>query len=238
MSKNKLFKYFVVAGLATAFLWIFFVFGKEVKKRWIVYVTLHSSHWEKRYKEMQQIRPGRYKTIFLGNSLTEMFYLGAYFNDTTLLNCGIVGDFTEGLLKRVSLITRLKPSKLFIEIGINDMIEQISLNEINTNYKQLIRIIQEESQSTKIYIQSNLPVIINRPSLLTSDEDVNNAVRKQNENLKKLAAETNCVYIDIYQEFSKEKDKESLFSWDGVHLTDKAYMIWSKKLKSYLSSDK
>jgi lysophospholipase L1-like esterase len=238
MPKIKIFKYFAAIFCTILFLWGFFVFGKAVKKKWIVYETLHSVHWQERYKEMEQIKPGSYKIIFLGNSLTELFDLEYYFKDSTILNCGIVGDFTEGLIKRANTITKLKPQKLFIEIGINDMIEQISLEEICANYEEVIKIIRKESPGTKIYIQSNLPVIINRPSLLTGDKYVNELIRKQNENLKALAKRTNCVYMDVYSSFIKEKNLESLFIWDGIHFTPKAYNIWSGVLEPYLVKDK
>src|ERR1700752_1965540 len=237
MPKNKFFKRLIIAGAFILFLWVIYIFGREVKKRWIISVTLNSYHWEARYHEIEQIKPGKYKTIFLGNSLTEMFDLNAYFKDTTILNCGIVGDFSEGLVSRAELIARLKPTKLFIEIGINDIIEKISLTEICNNYNQLIEIIKKKSPETKIYIQSNLPLIINRPSILTGNEHVNNLVKMQNENLRQLSVKTGCIYVDVYTEFAKEKNKESLFIWDGIHLTDKAYQIWAEKVKGYLVSE-
>ena len=62
-------------------------------------------------------------------------------------------------------------------------------------------------------------------------------IRKQNENLEKIAAKTGCSYIDIYPEFIKEKNLESLLVPDGIHLTEKAYVIWTNKVKSYLSAE-
>ena len=238
MSKIRRFRYIFIALVIVVVLAAFFAFGKRVKQKWIVYETIQSPHWQERFKEMEGIKPGRYKTIFLGNSLTELFDLDHYFADSCILNCGIVGDFTEGLLKRAGTIVKLQPEKLFIEIGINDMIEKISLDEICGNYEELIKLVKKGSPSTKIYIQSNLPVIINRPSLFTNDEDVNNLIVKQNENLKKLASETGCVYIDVYTAMSKEKNRESLFIWDGIHFTPKGYEIWKNVLLPYLGPSK
>jgi lysophospholipase L1-like esterase len=209
-------------------LFIVFMGEKKIKQRWIIERTIQSEHWQKRAKEIESTPQGKYKIIFFGNSLIEMWDVNYYFNDSTILNCGITGDFSEGLLKRCGTIINLKPEKLFIEIGINDIIEKIPLGEICNNYEQLITCIQHESPQTKIYIQSNLPLIINRPSLLTNDDDVNSQVLKQNENLKLLAKKYNCVYVDIYSEMIKEKDRASLFIWDGLHLTPKAYLIWQK----------
>jgi lysophospholipase L1-like esterase len=236
MLKNKIGKNLALTVLTLAFLWGFFVFGKEVKKRWIVYVTLHSTHWQERYNEMQQVKPGTYRVVFFGNSLTEMFDLTAYFRDPGIYNAGIVGDFTEGLVKRAHCVAKLKPQKVFIEIGINDIIEQISLKKIGDNYRQAIKIIRQQSPATKIYVQSNLPVIINRPSIFTDDARVKKVIIEQNDNLKKMAGEEACVYVDIYSEFLKEKKPETLFIWDGVHLTGKGYAIWSRVVSPYLAA--
>lgn len=234
----KAFKFILGIVLIPAFLWLAFLCEKKIKQRWIINKTINGEHWQQRAQQIEAAPTGKYKTIFFGNSLTEMFDVQGYFNDTTILNCGIVGDFSEGLLKRSDAIIKLKPQKLFIEIGINDMIEKISLSEICSNYEALLIKIKKESPMTKIYIQSNLPVIINRPSLLTNDKDVNDLVVEQNKNLQALAKKYNCTFIDIYSEMAKEKDKPSLFIWDGIHLTPKAYAIWTSTVKPYLVSDK
>ncbi len=219
----------VTVGL-TGFFWI----GKEIKRRWIVYNTLHSRHWRERVAEIDAVKPGRYKTIFLGNSLTELFWVDQYFTDTTILNCGIVGDFTEGLLKRAEGIIRLKPKKLFIEIGINDMVEQIPLHEITSNYRTLIRRIKKESPGTKIYIQSNLPVIIYHPGFLAGDATVNENVRKQNQDLKDLAVQEGVTFVDLYGPFRRSGRLNELLVEDGIHLTHKAYTIWKLTVLPYL----
>jgi len=234
----KVFKFILGILLFAVFLWIIFLCGKKIKQRWIIEKTINSTHWQKRNKEILNTDKTKYNAIFLGNSLTEMFDVSYYFNDSTLLNCGIVGDFSEGLLKRSDAIIKLKPQKLFIEIGINDMIEKISLTEICNNYEALIIRIKNESPETKIYIQSNLPVIINRPSFLTNNSDVNNLVVKQNKNLRVLAKKYSCTFIDIYSELIKEKNIETLFIADGIHLTPKAYSIWTSVVKPYLTSKK
>ena len=215
-------------------LWLFFLCGKKTKQRWIVEKTINSEHWQQRNKEIKNTPTGKYKVVFLGNSLTELFNVNEYFNDTILLNCGIVGDFSEGLVKRIDNITKLKPEKLFIEIGINDIIEKIPLDDICVNYREVIKKMQAQSPQTKIYIQSNLPVIINRPSFLTDNKDVNNRVVKQNENLKKIAKEFNLTYIDIYTAFIKHPNLNELFIPDGIHLTPVAYNLWKTTVMPYL----
>ena len=207
-----------------------------MKQRWIVEKTIKSEHWQQRNQIISEAKADKYKVVFLGNSLTEMWDINYYFNDSTLLNAGITGDFSEGLIKRLDNIIKLKPEKLFIEIGINDMIEKISLEEICANYKEVIKTVQAQSPQTKIFIQSNLPVIINRPSFLTDDKDVNDRVLQQNENLKKIAKEFNLTYIDVHATFANYPKLPDLFIPDGVHLTPTAYNLWKTILMPYLYS--
>jgi lysophospholipase L1-like esterase len=227
-------KFIWIVCIALLFLGILFVAGKKMKQRWIVGKTIKSEHWQQRNQTISEAKTDKYKVIFLGNSLTEMWDINYYFNDSTLLNAGITGDFSEGLTKRLDNIIKLKPTKLFIEIGINDMIEKISLDEICANYREVIKMVQAQSPQTKIFIQSNLPVIINRPSFLTDDKDVNNRVLQQNENLKKIAKEFNLTYIDIHTTFIKHPNLDELFIPDGIHLTPTAYNLWKTILMPYL----
>lgn len=219
------------------FLGTFFLAGKCAKRKWIVYKTLHSLHWQQRVKEMEGLPPKRYKAVFLGNSLTEMFDLNYFFKSDSLANFGIVGDFSEGLLQRVNTVIRMKPAKLFIEIGINDMIEQVPLEQICSNYKEFIDKVQEGSPSTEIFIQSNLPVYINRPSFLTDDREVNSLILLQNRNLCKMAKEMHVGFIDIYAPFRRSGYLKELLIEDGVHLTPKAYALWSMAVTPYLETD-
>ena len=61
--------------------------------------------------------------VFLGDSLTD-FYPIEEFTDVKIVNRGIAGDTTSDVMHRVSEVVELKPKKLFLQIGINDMIRK------------------------------------------------------------------------------------------------------------------
>ena len=69
--------------------------------------------------EKEPIVTGR--VIFLGNSITEMGDWKKATGDTTVINRGIGGDITYGILKRLKDITDRQPSKVFLLVGINDI---------------------------------------------------------------------------------------------------------------------
>ncbi len=75
--------------------------------------------------------------MFLGNSITEMGNWKNVLNDTTVINRGIGGDITYGVLKRLKDITDRRPSKLFILLGINDIGKDIPDAVIADNYLKI-----------------------------------------------------------------------------------------------------
>jgi lysophospholipase L1-like esterase len=225
----------IFVGMLIALAGIYFA-GKCIKQKWIVHKTLTSPHWQERYAQMKQLPAGKYSVVFLGNSLTELFSLDQYFVDSAYLNAGIVGDFTEGLLQRVDEITALKPKKIFIEIGINDIIEQVPVDEIGSNYEELVRRIKIQSPQSEIYIQSNLPVVIRHPGLFAGTAEVNKKVVELNGRLRQLAWRQDVHFVDLHACFRRSGNVEDLLIPDGIHLTHKAYGVWKLAIIPYLEN--
>ena len=67
----------------------------------------------------------KHRIIFIGNSLTQFGDWNKLLDDSTVVNRGIAGDNTYGVLARLNDIIIRKPAKLFIEIGINDISQNI-----------------------------------------------------------------------------------------------------------------
>jgi lysophospholipase L1-like esterase len=205
---------------------------RRYKIRNIINRTLASEHWNERETAFlkEPRKPGR--VVFLGNSLTELFDLSVL-GDTTYINRGITGDFTEGVLKRLDEVISLKPAKLFIEIGINDLVEHVPVQEICNNYDEIIDRVRKGSPLTQIYMQSLLPVRM-KSSFLTSSEDVNGVIKQQNEELRKVAEKYRVAFIDLHDSFANGNEINPRLTWDGVHLVDEGYEIWKGLLMPYL----
>ena len=96
--------------------------------------------------------------VFLGNSITDGCEWAELFNNRHIKNRGISGDRSGWLLERLDPIIEGHPKKLFLMIGINDLISGASPDEVLANIGRLIDRFQAESRWTKIYVQSILPV--------------------------------------------------------------------------------
>ena len=78
-------------------------------------------HYVTRYQLFQKERMVTGRIIMVGNSITEGGNWKVLLRDTTVINRGISGDVTFGVLNRLKEITDRKPSKLFLLIGVNDL---------------------------------------------------------------------------------------------------------------------
>ena len=167
--------------------------------------------------EKEPIVPGR--TIFLGNSITQLGDWKKLLNDSTVINRGIGGDITFGVLKRLDDVTRRQPSKLFLLIGINDIGKDIPDAVIADNIRKIIERVQAESPSTKIYVQSILPVNPDVPNF-PQHYDKQEYVLNTNQLIKKVVENAHCTYVNIHDLFTdKEGRLEAKYTIDGLHLT-------------------
>lgn len=223
-----------------------FLAYRNNKTKRVIRSTINSEFWNECYNGFKSQPAKKDAIIFLGNSLTQGFKLSV-FNDTNILNRGISGDFTEGILKRLNEVTERKPKKIFLMIGINDIIEKVPLKTSMINYEKIIRQIRNETPTTALYIQSILPVIFKTKeeaknmqdpryieTLLTSNENLNSRARLYNEQLVMLAGKYHLPFIDLYPYFTLSGSLNKELTYDGVHLNEKGYSIWKKKVEKFV----
>ena len=172
--------------------------------------------------------------VFLGNSLTEGFDL-SQFNNPHTVNRGISGDFTAGLIARMDGVLKKHPKKIFIEIGINDLIEKVTPRTMLSNYDTILEKIKQASPRTRIYIHSLLPTMLHG-SMITSEADINKRVVEFNSLLVKLSVKYDCVYIDTWRQFAmKDYSMNPLLTTDGIHLKPIGYKIWARAIEGYIN---
>jgi lysophospholipase L1-like esterase len=177
----------------------------------------------------EPIVPGR--IIFLGNSITEMGDWKKVLNDSTVINRGIGGDITYGVLKRLKDITDRNPSKVFILLGINDIGKDIPDVVIVDNYLKIVREIHDKCPKTMIYVQSVLPVNPGLPHF-PQHYDKQEHILALNKLLESHAKEGNYTYVDIFHLFADADGRlMSQYTYEGLHLRPPAYTIWKDYLK-------
>ena len=171
--------------------------------------------------------------VFLGDSLTDYVKFDEILRNPLIRNRGIAGDTTLGVLNRLDEVISMKPAKLFILIGTNDIRYERKPDEIIQSIRQIISRVQNESKDTKIYVQSLFPVNnikfkTNRPI---------ETIQAVNAEIKKLADELHCTFIDLYPLLLNESDNalDVKYTIDGLHLNGKGVLKWVDYLKPYVS---
>ena len=80
--------------------------------------------YKKRIKEYRDHPIGKNKIVFLGNSITySMRHWDKKFNVKNIVNRGISGDYSDGILERLDEIIYYKPLAVFLLIGLNDFFD-------------------------------------------------------------------------------------------------------------------
>jgi lysophospholipase L1-like esterase len=188
-------------------------------------------HYKQRVALFQNEPLVKGQTIFLGNSITEMGKWKELTGIPSVVNRGIGGDITFGVLQRLGEIIQRQPAKLFMLIGINDIGKDIPDEKIADNCRKIIARVKAESPATVIFLQSILPV---NPAVRRFPQhyDKEDHVVHTNALLRKVAEESNVRFVNLYPLFlnGQQRLDESLTT-DGLHLNEKAYKIWVDFLK-------
>jgi lysophospholipase L1-like esterase len=179
--------------------------------------------------ESEPVVPGR--IIFLGNSITQGGDWAKLTGDSTVVNRGIGADVTFGLRTRLDDVTRRKPSKLFVLIGINDISKDIPDAVIASEYRMLIDSVRAQSPQTRIFVQSILPL---NPTVKNFPQhyDKQPRVVSVNRLLRQMARETHATYIDLWPIFlDRQNHLDASLTGDGLHLNEAGYLRWVAFLK-------
>lgn len=178
--------------------------------------------------------------VFFGDSITEGYNVKEFYDELNVVNSGISGNQTIDLLTQID--TRLydyNPSKTIILIGINDVNNGKSDNEILNNLKGIIKGIKKNRKSSDIYIQSIYPVnrdLGERTTEMLDNEDLNNKrVKNLNKKIKHLCKKEGIPYINVYDSLcDKDGNLKSIYTNDGVHLNDLGYYKVTTTIKKYI----
>jgi len=171
------------------------------------------------------------RIMFLGNSITEMGDWKKVLNDTTVINRGIGGDITFGLLKRLKDVTDRQPSKIFILLGINDIGKDIPEAIIADNYLKIVKELHSKCPQTRIFVQSVLPVNPTMPHF-PQHYDKEEHVIKLNKMLQASAILGHYTFVNIFPLFLNTHGRlESKYTYEGLHLKPEAYVVWAAYLK-------
>ena len=171
------------------------------------------------------------KIVMLGNSITAECEWSELFQNPDILNRGVIADGTEDILNRLGEVTALKPAKIFLLIGVNDL-QFIPLSMISDNYEKIIVRLINETPSTKLYLESVLPIHNDLRRNGMKNEDINTL----NKQIELIAQKYGLTYIDLNAKFRNESfSLKTELSLDGIHLNGEGYLIFKDAIQPYIN---
>jgi hexosaminidase len=220
---------------------IFLFFGLTVRmtaqiKLPILNDSLFSTYYQQRVSHFKLTPLKENDIVFIGNSITDGAEWAELFNDITIKNRGISGDFSSGILHRINDIVKQNPRKIFLLIGVNDLARGISTDSVIKNILLTADWIKQENPSTQLFIQSILPVsdVFKKFSGHTNKTD---SILRINSWLKKESENHRYNYIDLHTFFCNKQGKLDVkYTNDGLHLLGEGYILWKHLVFPYIYS--
>ena len=189
-------------------------------------------HYQQRAAYFRSMPDRKNEIVFLGNSITEHGEWQELLGSKRVVNRGIGGDNTFGVLARLDEVLSSKPARIYLLIGINDLSRRLPAEVIVNNYKRIIARVKKESPHTKLYIESVLPV---NESMVTASylKGITPLITDLNTRIKELTAAEKLTYIDLHPLFEDNTGQlKADWSRDGIHLKPEAYIEWINFLKT------
>lgn len=193
--------------------------------------TFENSHYKQRMDFFNEISTRKKAVVFIGNSITEAGDWADIVPGKYILNRGISGDISFGVIARLDDLLAKKPSKIFLLIGVNDLKRGIPKDVIVQNYRKIVNHIKQHSPKTELLLQSVLP--INETLLIDHFKAVKNEdIQVLNTALQEIARENSLHYVNLWKVLADEQGQlKADFTPDGVHLKPIAYVTWIKYLQ-------
>lgn len=188
--------------------------------------------------------------VFFGDSITEMWELGAYFHraDGMIVNRGIGGDRTiYGEKRFMADVVQLNPKLCVLMMGINDawdmefdhwrQLEGRSFDDVlSVAFQNIQSMVQMATQNgIQIAVCSVLPTNMN----FTHTEPTRNEyVRQLNAKVSAYCRDQSLVYVDYYPLFLAEDGKtvRTELMIEGLHPHVLGYNLMADTLKTALKA--
>lgn len=162
--------------------------------------------------------------VMLGDSITQYSEWQELLRNPYVLNRGVGGDTVVGVLNRLDNIVAGEPSKILLNIGINDIYKGFTIDNIIKDYESIITIIKNESYRTDLILFSVLPVNNTEYNHPVNNQDV----IELNKEIEDLAKKYNLKYIDTFSHFiNSDNEMHPEFTYDGVHLSGEGYKLYA-----------
>ena len=193
--------------------------------------------WESTIQEFEEkdinIRPPADSILFVGSSSINFWKtLSEDMAPLPIINRGFGGSkITDVIHFAHRIVLPYKPKVIVFYTGDNDMSmgRKQSAEEVLNNYQKFVHLVHNQLPNTKIYFISIKPSI----DRWLDWENMN----KANQIIKKFSNKSEILgFIDISSSMLNAvgKPREDILIWDGIHMNDEGYRVWTSIIKPVL----
>jgi len=168
--------------------------------------------------------------VMLGNSITYRVNWNELLGRDDVINRGIGKDITQGFIDRLQTVIVVEAKLCFIMGGINDIFKGADSKDIVTNLETICKLLRENG--TEPILNSILYVSSDYPEFTS----INMQVKKTNKLIKQLCDKESIEYINLNNHFAENYFLKKEFSFDGIHLTAKAYKKWGELITASIET--
>lgn len=159
--------------------------------------------------------------LFLGDSITILGRWELLFPGVRVLNFGIPGERSEHLLARLEPVVRVRPDKLFLMIGTNDLSRGVPVPVIADNVGKMLAQLRRELPDCRLFLQTVLPC----------KRKLAPQIRELNARYAAIAQRQSLGLIDLYPLFDDGSGQiRAELSNDELHLLGAGYVIWGQAI--------
>src|SRR5262249_29644024 len=148
------------------------------------------------------------------------------FPDVRILNRGIAGDTSAGVLNRLDEVIARHPKVVFLMIGVNDLQMGVPVPTINAHIRSIVAAL----------LQSQIRVVLQKTLYVTAGyrSQINNKVNELNDLLSDLCGGPQVLCLNLNQILADGGALSPSFSLDGLHLNTAGYLAWKNEIKILL----
>jgi lysophospholipase L1-like esterase len=163
--------------------------------------------------------------VMLGDSITESGNWTKLFDRPDVLNLGISGDTSAGILNRLHQVIAHKPRIVFLMIGVNDFLHDIPLDLTKYHIRLIVSLL----------IKNDIRPIIQSTLFVRGYPEVNAKIRALNDDLRLWCAENKITFVDLNEFLSLNGMLRADVSNDGIHLNGNGYVLWGDAIRRYFN---
>ncbi|NDJ17957.1 GDSL-type esterase/lipase family protein [Myxacorys almedinensis] len=158
-------------------------------------------------------------SVLLGDSLSLWFPSDRLPPSQIWLNQGISGDTTRHILSRLAAFENVRPTRIYVMAGVNDLKSGASDTEIVWNLQTIVRRLRAAHPQAQVVVQSILPT-----RSLTIEND---RIPGINRRVAAIAQREGAVYLNLYTQFvAHDGEMMPAYTVDGIHLSAQGYERW------------